>query len=84
MRAVSWYQSDFELGTLNLKLLILVLRARLELARLSALDPKSSAAANYATSADIVGPQPPSLPQARMKDSRRERRCSAGSLRSGA
>ena len=29
----------------------MVLRARLELARLSALDPKSSAAANYATSA---------------------------------
>jgi len=32
----------------------------------------------------MVGPQAPSLPQARMKDSRRERRCSAGSLRSGA
>ncbi len=31
----------------------MVLRARLELARLSALAPKTSAATNYATSADL-------------------------------
>ncbi len=34
---------------------LLVPRARLELARLSTLDPKSSASANFATSALIVG-----------------------------
>jgi hypothetical protein len=31
-----------------------MLKARLELARLSTLDPKSSAATNYATSAQIA------------------------------
>ncbi len=35
----------------------MVLRARLELARLTALDPKSSAATNYATSAKTALPQ---------------------------